>query len=74
MGSNITYFRNKYGIEEISLSKNITNLVSESKLSTGQLIVIPLLRDLLDKKSNACTLDNFSEEDIDMLIRKVATR
>ena len=74
MGSNITYFWNKYGIEVNSIFKNITNLVSVPKLSTGQLIVIPLLRDLLDIKNNACTLDNFSEEDIDMLIREVATR
>ena len=28
MGSNIAYFRDKYGIELNSLSKNITNLVS----------------------------------------------
>ena len=74
MGSNITYFRNKYGIELNSLSKNITNLVSELKLSIEQLIVIQHLRDLLDIKNNACTLDNLSEEDIDMLIREVATR
>ena len=47
MGSNIAYFRDKYGIELNSLSKNITNLVSEPKLSTKQLIVIQHLRDLL---------------------------
>ena len=29
MGSNIAYFRDKYGIKVNSLSKNITNLVSE---------------------------------------------
>ena len=34
MGSHIAYFRNKYGIEVNGISKNITNLVSESKLST----------------------------------------
>ena len=57
-------------------NKNITNLTSEPKLSTEQLIVIQILRDLLDIQNNACTLDNFSEEDIhvDMLIREVATR
>ena len=64
MGLNIAYFRDKYGIELSSLSKNITNLVSELKLSTEQLIVIQHLRDLLDIKNNVCTLDNFSEEDI----------
>ena len=74
MGSNIAYFRNKYGIEVNRLSKNITKLVSEPKLSTEQLIVIQHLRDLLDINNNACTLDNFSEEDIDMLIQEVATR
>ena len=74
MGSNIAYFINKYGIEVYRLSKNITNLVSEPKLSTEQLIVIQHLRDLLDIKNNSCTLDHFSEEDIDMLIREVATR
>ena len=74
MGSNIAYFRDKYGIELNSLSKNITNLVSGPKLSTEQLIVIQHLRDLLDVKNNACTLDNLSEEDIDMFIREVATR
>ena len=40
MDSNIAYFRDKYGIEVNSLSKNITNLGSEPKLSTEQLIVI----------------------------------
>ena len=55
MGSNIAYFRDKYGIEVNSLSKNITNLVSEPKLSTEQLIVIQHLRDLLDIKNNACS-------------------
>ena len=74
MGSNIAYFREKYGIEVNRLSKNITKLVSEPKLSTELLIVIQHLRDLLDIKSNACTLDHFSEEDIDMLIQEVATR
>ena len=74
MGSKITYFGNKYGIEVNSLSKNITNLDSETKLSTGQLIVIQQLNDILDIKNIACTLHNFSEEDIDMLIREVATR
>ena len=74
MGSNIAYFRDKYGIELNSLSKNITNLVSEPKLNTEQLIAIQHLRDLLDIQNNACTLDNFSVEDIDMLIREVATR
>ena len=69
MGSNIAYFRDKYGIEVNNLSKNITKLVSEPKLSTEQLIVIQhLWVDLLDIKNNACTLDNFSEEDIDVLI------
>ena len=51
-----------------------SSLVSKPKLSTEQLIVIQHLRDLLDIKNNACTLDNFSEEDIDILIREVATR
>ena len=74
MGSNIAYFRDKYGIELNSLSKNITNLVSEPKLNTEQLIAIQHLRDFLDIQNNACTLDNFSVEDIDMLIREVATR
>ena len=74
MGSNIAYFRDKYGIELNSLPKNITNLVSEPKLSTEQLIAIQHLRDLLDIQNNACTLDNFSVEDINMLIREVATR
>ena len=74
LGSNIAYFRDKYGIELNSLSKNITNLVSEPKLNTEQLIAIQHLRDLLDIQNNACTLDNFSVEDIDMLIREVATR
>ena len=74
MGSDIGYFRDKYGIELNSLSKNITNLVSEPKLNTEQLIAIQHLRDLLDIQNNACTLDNFSVEDIDMLIREVATR
>ena len=74
LGSHIAYFRDKYGIEVNRLSKNITKLVSEPKLSTEQLIVIQHLRDLLDIKNNACTLDNFSEEDIDMLIQEVATR
>ena len=75
MGSNVDYFRDKYGIEVNTnwLSKNITKLVSEPKLSTEQLIVIQHLRELLDIKNNACTLDNFSEEDIDMLIQEVAT-
>ena len=45
MGSNITYFWDKYGIKVNSLSKDITNLVSEPKLSTEQLIVIQHLRD-----------------------------
>ena len=49
MGSNIAYFRNKYGIEN-GLSKNITNLISEPKLSTEQLMDIQHLRDLLDIK------------------------
>ena len=40
MGSNIAYFRDKYSIEVNKLSKNITKLVSKSKLSTEQLIVI----------------------------------
>ena len=71
MGSNIGYFRDKYGIELNSLSKNITNLVSEPNLSTEQLIVIQHLRDLLDIKNNACTLDSFSEEDIDMFIERL---
>ena len=31
IGSNIAYFRNKYGIEVNGLSKNIINLVSEPK-------------------------------------------
>ena len=44
MGSNIAYFRDKYGIELNSLSKNIINLVSEPKLSTEQLIVIQHLQ------------------------------
>ena len=74
MGSNKAYFRDKYGIEINSLSKNITNLVSEPKLNTEQLIVIQHLRNLLGIKNNACTLDNYSEEDIGMLIREVATR
>ena len=69
-----TYFRDKYGIELNSLSKNITNLVSEPKFSIEQLIVIQHLRDLSDVKNNSCTLDKFSEEDIDMLVREVATR
>ena len=73
-GSNIAYFRDKYGIEVNRLPKNITNLVSKPKLSTEQLIVIQHLRDLLDIKNNACTLDNISEEDTVMLIREVATR
>ena len=55
MGSNIAYFRDKYGIEINSLSKNITDLVSEPKLSTEQRIVMQHLRDLLDIKNNACT-------------------
>ena len=46
MGTNIAYFTDKYGIEVNSLSKNITKLVSEPKLSTEQLIVIQQLRDL----------------------------
>ena len=50
MRSNIAYFRNKYCIAVNGLSKNITNLVSEPKLSTEQLIVIQNLRDLLDNK------------------------
>ena len=48
LGSNIAYFRDKHGIEVNSLSKNITNLVSEPKLSTKQLIVFQHLGDLLD--------------------------
>ena len=55
MGPNITYFRDKCDIEVISLSKNITNLVSEPKLSTEQIIVIQHLLDLLDIRNNACT-------------------
>ena len=55
MGSNIAYFRDKYGIEINRLSKNITKLVSEPKLSTEQLIVIQHLLDLLDIKYNVCT-------------------
>ena len=74
MGSNIDYFRNMYGIEVNGLSKNITNLFSEPKLSTEQLIVIQHLRDLLDIKNSACTLYIFSEEEIDIFIREVATR
>ena len=74
IGSNIAYFRDKYGIELNNLSKNITNLVSEPKLSTEQLIVSQHLRDLLDIKSNPCTLDNLFEEDIDMLIQEVANQ
>ena len=71
MGSNIAYFRDKYGIEVNRLSKNIVKLVSEPKLSTEQLMVIQHLRDLLDIKNNACTLGNFSEEEIDILIQEV---
>ena len=56
MGSNIAYFREKYGIGVNSLSKNLnmTNLVSEPKLSrpTEQLIVIQHLRDFLNIKNN----------------------
>ena len=74
MGLYIAYFRNKYDIEVNGLSKSITNLVSEAKLSTEQLIVIQNLRDLLKIKNNACTLDNFSKEYIDILIREVTTR
>ena len=74
MGSNIAYLRDKYGIEVNRLSKNITKSVSEPKLSTEQNIVIQHLRNLLDIKNNACTLDIFSEEDIDMLIQEVVTR
>ena len=61
-------------IELNSLSRNITNLVTESKLSTVQIIVIQHLLDLLDIKNDACTLHIFSKEDIDTLIREVATR
>ena len=68
------YFRNMYIIEVNGLSKNITNLVSEPKLSTEQLIVIQHLRNLLDIKNNACTLCYFSEEEIDIFIREAATR
>ena len=50
MGSNIAYFRDKYGIEVNRLSKNITKLVSEPKLRTEQLIVIQHLRELLNIK------------------------
>ena len=71
MGSNIAYFRDKYGIEVNRLSKNIVKLVSEPKLSTEQLMDIQHLRDLSDIKNNACTLSNFSEEEIDMLIQEV---
>ena len=74
MDSNAAYFKDKHSIEVNRLSKDIINLVSEPKLSTEQIIVIQHLRDLLDIKNNTCTLDNFSEEDIDMLIREVATR
>ena len=74
MGSNIAYFRDKYDIEANSLSKNITNLVSKPILSTKQFIVIQHLRDILDMKNNACTLDNISGEDTVMLIREVAIR
>ena len=49
-GSNIVYVRDKYGIEVNRISKNITNLVSEPKLGTEQLIAIQHLRDLLDIK------------------------
>ena len=61
-------------MEVDGLSKNNTNLVSEPKLSTEQFIVIQHLKDFLDLKNNACTLDHFSDEYIDMLIREVATR
>ena len=40
MGSNVAYFKDKFSIEVNRLSKNITKLVSEPKLSTEQLIVI----------------------------------
>ena len=40
------------------LYKNNTNLVSEPKLSHEQFIAIQHLRDLLDIKNNACTLEN----------------
>ena len=73
MGSNIAYNRDTYGNEVNSLSKNIKNLVSDPKLSTEQLIVIQHLRDLLNIQNNVCTLDNFSEEVMDMLIREIAT-
>ena len=55
-GSNRAYFGNKYGIEVNSLSKNITNLVSESKLSIEQLIVVQHLWDFSDIKKNALGL------------------
>ena len=63
MGSNIAYFKNKYGILKVNgLSKNITNLVSEPNLMTEQIIVIQHLQDLLDIKNNACTLDHWRIE------------
>ena len=40
------------------LYKNNTNLVSGPKLSHEQFIAIQHLRDLLDIKNNACTLEN----------------
>ena len=46
IGSNIAYFRDKYGIELNSLSKNIINLILEPKLSTEQLIIFQHLQDL----------------------------
>ena len=68
MGSKIAYFRNKYGIEVNCLSKNITNLVSESILVLSSLLLFTFTGSLRYKKNNAYTLNNFSEEDIDMLI------
>ena len=43
------------------LYKKTTNLVSEPKLRIEQFIAIQLLRDLLDIKNNACTLDNLKK-------------
>ena len=50
MGLIIAYFRNKYGFEVNGLSKSITNLVSEAKLSSEQLIVIQNLCDFYGYK------------------------
>ena len=74
LGHNLTFFRNKYGIDIFCDEYNhCMKCIRKPKLKTEHVNNIEQLRALLDIRNGAYYIEGFLKPDIDTMIEYIAT-